>query len=249
MIPKKIHYIWFGSQALPESAKRCIESWQKFCPDYEIVFWNQSNYDIESSPFVKEAFEAKKYAFASDYARLDIVNKFGGFYLDTDVELVDSLDSLRSYEAVMGTELPGRVATGLGFGAVAHSKIVELNLAQYQGLHFKLNSKYNLKTCVEYTTNLLIDYGLQPIAEIQHLDGVTILPPEYLCPIDIGTSKLHMTANTLSIHHYAATWYSANPLIRKLNQHLLPYKVKLREFIDAKYGTGSYDKVKKILKL
>lgn len=101
MIPKKIHYCWFGRNPLPELARRCIESWKKYCPDYEIIEWNEDNYDINKIPYVKEAYQAKKWAFVTDYVRLDVVNKFGGIYLDTDVELLKSLDSLLKYKAFL----------------------------------------------------------------------------------------------------------------------------------------------------
>ena len=113
MIPKKIHYCWFGGNPLPETVQRCINSWRKFCPDYEIIEWNESNYNIHKIPFIAEAYDAKKYAFVSDYARLDIIYNEGGIYLDTDVELIRSLDTLLSNNSFMGMEFAGQVATGL----------------------------------------------------------------------------------------------------------------------------------------
>ena len=117
MLPKKIHYCWFGGNELPDLAIKCIESWKKYCPDYEIIEWNETNFDLECCDFVKEAYKAKKWAFVSDYARLKVVYDNGGIYLDTDVELVKSLDILLQEKCYFGEETTGYVATGLGFGA------------------------------------------------------------------------------------------------------------------------------------
>lgn len=117
MIPKIIHYCWFGGGELPQMQKKCIESWKKFCPDYEIKEWNESNYDVHKVPYISEAYDAGKMAFVSDYARLDIIYKHGGIYLDTDVEIIKSLEPLLEHTCFLGAERDGIVATGLGFGA------------------------------------------------------------------------------------------------------------------------------------
>ena len=128
MIPKIIHYCWFGGNELPESVRKCIESWKKYCPDFVIKEWNESNYDVTKLPFMKDAYEAKKYAFVSDYARLDIIYQHGGIYLDTDVELIKPLDDrLLDTTCFMGMETPGTVATGLGFGAIKGHSFIKQN--------------------------------------------------------------------------------------------------------------------------
>ena len=123
MIPKKIHYCWFGGNPLPALAKRCISSWKKYLPDYEIIEWNESNYDVHKIPYISEAYNAKKYAFVSDYARFDILYNHGGLYFDIDVEVLDSLDDIIKDGPFMGIEQPKRghednifVAPGLGLG-------------------------------------------------------------------------------------------------------------------------------------
>ena len=123
MIPKKIHYCWFGGNPLPELAIKCLESWKKYCPDYEIIEWNETNFNLDSCEYVREAYQAKKWAFVSDYARLKVVYDNGGIYLDTDVELIKSLDRLLKNKSFFGTETTGVVATGLGFGA---EKVINL---------------------------------------------------------------------------------------------------------------------------
>ena len=104
MIPKIIHYCWFGGKPLPKLAKKCIASWKKFCPDYEIKEWNESNFDLNSCTYVKEAYDSKKYAFVSDYARFWILHRYGGVYFDTDVELLKSIDDILADGAFMGVE-------------------------------------------------------------------------------------------------------------------------------------------------
>ena len=117
MIPKKIHYCWIGGNPLPELAIKCIESWKKYCPDYEIIEWNEKNYDFRKNQFMREAYDEKKWGFVPDYARLDIIYEHGGIYLDTDVEIIKPLDSLLKEQGFAGMEQPGIVALGLGFGA------------------------------------------------------------------------------------------------------------------------------------
>ena len=117
MIPKVIHYCWFGHNPLPERYKEWIKSWKRYCPDYEIVEWNESNYDVTKHPYMRAAYDAKKWGFVSDYARLDIIYENGGIYLDTDVELVKNLDELLYQEGFAGVDSSGRLSTGLGFGA------------------------------------------------------------------------------------------------------------------------------------
>lgn len=132
MIPKKIHYCWFGKNPLPNEVKKCIESWKLFCPDYEIIEWNEENYDVFKIDYMAEAYKAEKYAFVSDYARLDIIYNNGGIYLDTDVELIRPLDDLLHHSCYLGMELPGRVATGLGFGAVKGNNFLYENMKYYE---------------------------------------------------------------------------------------------------------------------
>ncbi|TNU75055.1 glycosyltransferase family 32 protein, partial [Lactococcus cremoris] len=139
MIPKVIHYCWFGGQPLPESALKCIESWRRFCPDYEIKQWSEKNYDVNKIQYIKEAYQEKKFAFVTDVARLDIIWNEGGIYLDTDVELIKSLDELLYNSLYLGMERAGRVNTGLGFGAEVNHPIVRANLELYTNIPFSGN--------------------------------------------------------------------------------------------------------------
>ena len=136
MIPRTIHYCWFGKTPLPKLAKRCIESWKKYCPDYEIICWDESRFDVNYNQFSHDAYKAGKWAFVSDVARLYIIYHYGGIYLDTDVELTGSLDAFLTNQAFMGTEPDGLVATGLGFGAEKHLQVIREMLDEYSSLPF-----------------------------------------------------------------------------------------------------------------
>ena len=214
MIPKVIHYCWFGHSPLPPKAKKCIKSWKKHLPDYEIKEWNEDNFNVNIIPYTTEAYKAKKYAFVSDYARFYILYHHGGLYFDTDVEVIRPMDDLVERGAFMGCEneaKPGAtalaVAPGLGLGCNPGLGLYAEILELYSGLHFKcVDGGLNLKTVVEYTTDLLVANGLENKPGIQFVNGIYIYPAEYFCPINVITKRLHITPNTRTIHHYAATW-------------------------------------------
>lgn len=216
MIPKTIHYCWFGRNPLPPLAVNCIESWRKFLPEYEIKEWNENNFDVDIIPYTKEAYQAKKYAFVSDYARFYILYHHGGLYFDTDVEVIRPMDDIIERGAFMGCENEARQGTGATALAVAPGLALGCNpglalyaeiLGIYSGLHFKrADGGLNLKTVVEYTTELLMSKGLKNVNEVQCVADVLIYPKEYFCPMDYQTNKMNVTSETRSIHHYAASW-------------------------------------------
>lgn len=214
MIPKVIHYCWFGRNPLPALAIKCINSWKKFLPDYEIKEWNEDNFDINMIPYVKEAYESKKYAFVSDYARFWILYNYGGLYFDTDVEVIKNLDDIVAKGPFMGCEKEPQkgattlgVAPGLGLGvAPGHSLYKEI-LDYYSTLHFiNEDGTLNLRTVVEYITSILEKHGLRPSAEIQECAGVYIYPKDYFCPKSFEDLKIRITPNTYTIHHFSASW-------------------------------------------
>ena len=215
MIPKKIHYCWFGGNPLPESAKKYIETWKKYCPDYEIIEWNESNFDVNQNQYCKEAYEAKKWAFVSDYARFWILYKHGGVYFDTDVEVIKPLDSIIEKGPFMGCERDAdksgataiAVAPGLRLGVNPGLGLYKEILDLYDTLHFKNNDgSLNLKTVVQYTTEILVKHGLKNTNQIQKCAGVYIYPREYFCPKNIDTGALEITENSYTIHHFEGTW-------------------------------------------
>ena len=215
MIPKKINYCWFGGNPLPESAKKYIETWKKYCPDYEIIEWNETNFDVNQNQYCKEAYEAKKWAFVSDYARFWILYRYGGIYFDTDVEVLKPLDKIIEKGPFMGCERDAdksgmttvAVAPGLGLGANPGLGLYKEILDLYENLHFKnKDGSLNLKTVVQYTTEVLIKHGLKKSNQIQMCAGVYIYPREYFCPKNIETGALEITENSYTIHHFEGTW-------------------------------------------
>ncbi|MBQ9880339.1 MAG: glycosyl transferase [Clostridia bacterium] len=217
MIPKIIHYCWVGGAPLPESAKKCIKSWRKYCPDYEIIEWNESNYDFTSVDYMKEAYEAKKWGFVPDYARLDIVYTHGGIYLDTDVEIVKSFDPLLSLSAFAGFQEGGEVALGLGFGAEAGSPVIKKLMDSYAGRHFiSAGGEPDLTPSPRLNTATLVkEYGLRLDGTFQELDGITVFPADYFCPKSFEDGIVRKTKNTYSIHHFDASWYTEKQNIEK----------------------------------
>lgn len=219
-IPRIIHYCWFGGNPLPESALKCIESWKKYCPDYEIKRWDESNFDINCIPFVRQAYDAKKWAFVTDYARLKIIYENGGIYFDTDVELLRNIDDLLSLNGFMGTEYGRYINTGLGFGAKNNHPFIEILMNDYLPLTFPENhSDLENIACPRLTTAAFKKYGYKNNNEIQTIERITIFPEEYFCPINGQTYEMHITENTYSIHHYDASWKpSGRKKMRKIIQ-------------------------------
>lgn len=214
MIPKIIHYCWFGKKDLPPEAKRCIASWKKMCPDYDIIRWDENNFDVNQNPFIKAAYEAKKWAFVSDYARLKVVYDNGGIYLDTDVELRKNLDSLREHGCYIGIQQNEFLCTtGLGFGATKSNPVVLKMLESYDDLTFSESHTLEL-SCPLLNNAVIRSYGLVSNTEITDLPEVTVYPPQYFDPY--GGENL-LCNETYSVHHYAASWTSEkNQFKRKI---------------------------------
>lgn len=213
MIPKIIHYCWFGGKPLPECAKKCIASWRKFLPDYEIKEWNESNFDVNIIPYTQEAYKAKKYAFVSDYARFWILYRYGGIYFDTDVEVIKNMDDIIARGPFMGCQNKVKsgtileIAPGLGIGVNPGLRLYKEILDYYIPLHYIFsNGTFGAETVVTIITKILIPKGLKNINQIQQVAGVWIYPKEYFCPKDYSTGILQITDNTYTIHHYDASW-------------------------------------------
>ena len=206
-IPQKIHYCWFGGNPLTPLAERCIESWKKYCPDYEIIEWNETNIDIDSSPFMKAAYENKKWAFVSDYARYKIIYEEGGVYLDVDVEVIKNLDDLLKHEAYIGFEGREYVNSGLGFGAKAGDETLKEILNVYDEISYEDHKDDPAKISTPIiVTDILLKHGFQKNGEMQKVGSMTILPEDYLCPKNPITRLTNITENSYSIHHYDASW-------------------------------------------
>ena len=214
MIPKKIHYCWFGGAEKSKLAKKCIKSWKKKCPDYEIIEWNENNYDVTKIPYIKEAYDAKKWGFVTDYIRLDIIYNYGGLYFDTDVEVVKPFDFLLQYNGFAGFEGEQYVNTGQGFGAEKGNSVIKALMDSYEDIHFlKPDGTYDLTPCPISNSKVLEELGFAMNGKYQEVDGFVLLPTDYLCPINFFTDNvLRKTDNTISIHHYAASWFSKEDL-------------------------------------
>ena len=235
MIPKIIHYCWFGRNPLPPLAIKCIESWKKYFPDYEIKEWNEDNFNVNIIPYTQKAYEAKKYAFVSDYARFWILYNYGGIYFDTDVEVIRSMDDIIKKGPFMGCETQKADCNpGLGLGCYPQINLIKTMLDLYETLTFTANknNEFKYKTIVEYTTEILVKHGLKHTHKIQIIEGFHIYPYDYFNPINITTKRLHITDNTRSIHHFAASWVEASlkTKFKKIAQKIIP------EFILIKYN-------------
>lgn len=210
-IPKIIHYCWVGGKPKPQSVLYCIESWKRCCPDYEIREWNESNYDFTKNEYMRQAYEAKKWGFVPDYARLDIVYEYGGIYLDTDVEMLRSFDELLEQDGFMGFENTGDgeyfVNCGHGFGAVPHHEVIRSARDLYDTISFlNEDGTPNLLASPHFTTQSLREFGLIQENRDQQLPGMTVYASDVLCPKNFRTGKIKKTPRTVSIHHFTASW-------------------------------------------
>lgn len=217
MIPKIIHYCWFGKKPLPQLAKKCIDSWKIYLPDYEIKEWNESNFDVNAIPYTKQAYKAGKYAFVSDYARFWILYKYGGVYFDTDVEIIKPINDIIKEGPFMGCEPNNErnktynitCAPGLGLGCELGMPIYKEFIEGYKNRIFiDKDNNLDLTTIVVYTTNILIKHGLKNTNCIQKIEGISIYPSQYFCPINFFTGSINVTNETRTIHHYFGSWNS-----------------------------------------
>lgn len=201
VIPKRIHYIWIGENAMSAEDMKNIESWKKFCPDYEIIKWDERKYDFQKNPYTREALERKQYMYATDYARKDILYHYGGIYLDTDVELLKPLDDLLYNEAFIGMEDGGQLNSGSGLGAVAGHQAMLGMMEVYENVHFALSGgSCNWKYNTFYETSYMIARGYELKNRYQKVDGVVCLPKEVLMPESIMGLYDTYTENTLANH-------------------------------------------------
>lgn len=214
MIPKIIHYCWFGHGELPPLAKKCIASWKEYCPDYKIVEWNEENFDINCCPYVKEAYDNRKYAFVTDYVRLYAMYTQGGVYMDTDVEVVKNLDEFLVNQAFSGFESETQIPTGI-MASEKGFPLFEKLLAFYDGKHF-LNKDGTLNTTTNVTTitDILSKEGFVPNGQFQTVKGFALYPRDYFCPLDDATGVLHKSENTATIHWFNKSWIPQHLRIR-----------------------------------
>lgn len=252
MIPKTIHYCWFGGNSFPPKIKKCIKSWRKYCPDYQIVEWNDTNVDIDHMPpYVQQAYKAKKWAYVSDYVRLWVIYNNGGIYLDTDVELIKSLSPLLSHKAFFGFESNDykTVATGLGFGAEKGVGLLKELMETYQDLSFPTDKN------VKPTPNTWINWpvfekhGVVRNDTMQEIcDGIAIYPGEYFDPMHgYFDGEICVTEKTFSIHHYTMTWLDNRENIVRQNKRLRR-RTRRARVLKRIFGEKLYGAIRRIVK-
>ena len=225
MIPKKIHYCWFGKGKMPELALKCIESWRVNLPDYELKEWNENSFDINSNFYVKEAYESRKFAFVTYYVRLYALYTEGGIYMDTDVEVLKNLDSFLDLPAFSGFEDNMHIPTGI-MAAEKGSIWAKWQLEYYSGRHFLLpDGTLDLTTNVDIIGGLMEEKGFilkNGLYNFQNI--ITIFPKDYFCPKSHTTGKIELTENTYTIHHFAGSWKSSSDRLKRRIVHLIGVK-------------------------
>lgn len=238
-IPKTIYYCWFGGGKKDKLFDKCLSSWKKFLPGYKIIEINESNFDIHINKYVEEAYEKKKWAFVSDYARLWCIYKYGGIYLDTDVELIRELDltNVKTFFCLQDEKL---IATGLGFGSEPNNILIKKMMDDYENIRFiKKRNEVDLTSCpVRNTKSVEYFFSENGVIEIKSKGDITIYPPEYFCPIDFETKQIKITENTIAIHWFSGTWLSADKKIKLLIKKIF---IKL-------FGYNIFNKIKNIKK-
>lgn len=212
MIPKVIHYCWFGRKPLPPLAEKCVASWRKYLPDYEIRRWDETNFDVEAHPYTRDAYAAGLYAFVSDYARFKILFENGGVYFDTDVEVIRPMDDVIAAGPFMGFESDGHgspiaVAPGLGLAAEAGMSLYAEILKRYDDMPFyDVEGNRNPYSMIPMVTELLVSKGLKGGVGIENVEGISVYPQEWFNPFEDTTGRLKKTTNTRTIHWYSKSW-------------------------------------------
>lgn len=209
MIPKKIHYCWFGRNPKPKLVEKCIKSWQRFCPDFEIIEWNEDNFDVASAPeYVRQAYAHKKWAFVSDYVRLRAMTDQGGIYLDTDVELVKSLTPYLKHRAFGGFESAQSICTAV-MACEAGFPLFREFLAHYYEMTFlNPDGSLNVTTNVATVTGILQEKGLVQNGQLQTVEGLTLYPSPVFSPVDFESGQLRRSRKTVAIHWFSGSWFT-----------------------------------------
>ena len=242
MIPKIVHYCWFGRNPLPESAVKCIDSWKKFLPDYQIKEWNEDNFDVNINPYTSDAYKAKKYAFVSDFARFWILYNYGGLYFDVDVEVVKPIDEIVEKGPFWGIENNGGesplVAAGLGIGVPAGDTVYKEILDRYNSMKFLEEDgsicKFSMNPMI---SELFISRGLKGDGSVEKVGDHYFYPRDYFNPLDYFTGRLKKTENTRSIHWFMASWLPPEP----------KWKKKAKQLFHRIFGVGFSQKIKRLL--
>lgn len=217
MIPRIIHYCWFGGRELPERDKKNIEQWKRLCPEFEIKRWDESNYDIKKNKYMWQAYCNHKLGFVPDYARLDIIYDYGGFYFDTDVELIKNLECLIDEKCIMGFESVDRINHGHGFASEPKNEIIRELRDTYESISFvNDDGTLNLTASPAYISRFMEKKGVVLNNTEQIVDNIHVVPTDFFCPKNMFTGKINITKNTVSIHHFNMSWMDDQEL-KKMN--------------------------------
>lgn len=226
MIPKIIHYCWFGGREMPDNLKKCLESWEKFMPNYQWMRWDETNFDVNILLWTKQAYSSRKYAFVSDYVRLKALYEYGGIYLDTDVMLLKSLDELRVYEAFTGFEGQTKLTSAV-IGAEKEFPIIKEFMQYYQCRSFFYDDgTENKEANVVMMTEICKKYGLITNNTEQTIQGMHIFPKTYFCPLDFYMNK-DFSDNTYAIHYFDASWLDEETKKQINKERSNTYKIKM----------------------
>ena len=253
MIPKIIHYCWFGGKEKPALAQACLRSWKRFAPDFELKEWNESNFDLSSAPlYVRQAMEARRWAFVTDYVRLVALTRYGGVYMDTDVELKKPLTPYLHHQAFAGFESMDAVQTGL-LACEPGFPLFEAFLRHYDTAVFlREDGSTDLTTNVEILTRLCVERGLRLDNSKQCVDDLTVYPKEVFCPVEYETGKLKKSHKTVCIHWFSASWHTQQELdqiAKEKQQKEQERRSELRVRVGtALFGEKGYERLKTILK-
>lgn len=226
MIPKVIHYCWFGRGPMPQLAQKCIESWKKYLPEYKIKEWNEDNFDLDMYPYVREAYDNRKFAFVTDVVRLYALYHEGGVYMDADVEVLKSLDPFLHHIAFSGFEDEKNIPTGI-MASEKGGRWAKENLDFYNDKHFiKDDGTMDMTTNVQTITKIMLPYGLKQDNSYQDFpDLITFYPKDYFCPKSYKDGKIYTTKNTITIHHFAGSWVAPKEKLKRRVINLLGEKI------------------------
>lgn len=225
MIPKVIHYCWFGRNPLPKMAIKCIASWKKYLPEYEIKEWNEDNFDVNIIPYTKDAYADGKYAFVSDYARFWILYHYGGVYFDTDVEVIKSMDDIIERGPFMGLEIPEegcQINPGLGLACESGNPIYTTILEGFAKLDYHLpDGSRNPYSMIPMVTDIMKSKGMNGMDRVQNVGGIFVYAPDYFNPLDDATGRLKKTENTRTIHWFMKSWMTGEHKVKTWLKRLL----------------------------
>lgn len=236
-IPKIIHYCWFGGKPLPELAQKCIASWRKFLPDYEIKEWNEQNFNVRQCIYSAEAYRLKSFAHVSDYARFWILYHYGGIYFDTDVEVIQPLDDILEKESFMGFEClegiksdnpNGNINPGLGMGVHKEHPFFKQIVDYYEHIHYVKWNGRNTGNVTHHVTRFL-DYEHKEVLDggVVKVSGLLIYPITYFCPYDYYRKQMNITEDTRTIHHYMGSWLEDTNRWKNLRKRITAICVRI----------------------